>query len=494
MSQELLKKNIAAAQAEMDRTKEAVSKGAMRQNYHFMAQQGWINDPNGLIYFKGKYHFFYQYNPYDAYWGEMYWGHAISDDMLHWEYLPIALAPSEPYDSHKEGGCFSGSAIEHEGKLYVLYTGTTNYGDGFIQSQCMAYSEDGINFVKYENNPVIPHPPEGYDVSNFRDPKVWKHGDTFYLVCSGKENDLAKALLYKSKNLKDWEFFNVLVESRGEFGFMWECPDFYEIDGKYVLTFSPMGVNERTSVYLVGDMNYDTGKFTYTNIGQFDFGFDYYAPQSFLDDKGRRIIVGWANAWDWAPWWKDWGPSFKEGWCGFFNLPREVKLCPDNTLQFVPVDELKSIRGQGVSVEHITVDDLVEVECEDGNSFEMKMEIDLEKTSAKQFSLLLRCDDKNKTVVTFDLEHQMFYFDRNHSDNWSTGICRGPIILKDRKTMKIRLFVDKSSIEVYTDDYKTTFCCNVFAGESQNKNYISVSGGQMAVIKLKTWKLSKVMK
>ena len=123
MSQELLKKNIQTAQEEIERTKDAVSKGTMRQNYHFMAQQGWINDPNGLIYFKGKYHFFYQYNPYDAYWGAMHWGHAISDDMVHWEYLPIALAPSESYDNHKEGGCFSGSAIEHEGKLYLLYTG-----------------------------------------------------------------------------------------------------------------------------------------------------------------------------------------------------------------------------------------------------------------------------------------------------------------------------------------------------------------------------------
>ena len=148
MSQELLNENIKKAQEEIEKTKDKVSEGKMRQNYHFMAQQGWINDPNGLIYYKNKYHFFYQYNPYDAYWGAMHWGHAISDDMLHWEYLPVALAPSEPYDNHKEGGCFSGSAIEHDGKLYLVYTGTTNYGDGFIQSQCLAYSEDGVHFVK----------------------------------------------------------------------------------------------------------------------------------------------------------------------------------------------------------------------------------------------------------------------------------------------------------------------------------------------------------
>ena len=494
MSQELLNENIKKAQEEIEKTKDKVSEGKMRQNYHFMAQQGWINDPNGLIYYKNKYHFFYHYNPYDAYWGAMHWGHAISDDMLHWEYLPVALAPSEPYDNHKEGGCFSGSAIEHDGKLYLVYTGTTNYGDGFIQSQCLAYSEDGVHFEKYENNPIIPHPPEGYDESNFRDPKVWKHGDYFYLVCGSKKNNLASALLYRSKDLKNWEFFNVLAESRGEFGYMWECPDFYEIGDKHVLMFSPMGINERTSVYLVGDMNYDTGKFTYTNVGQIDYGFDYYAPQSFLDSKGRRIIVGWANAWDWMPWWKDWGPSFKEGWCGFFDLPREVVLCPDNTLKFVPIKEIENIRKEEKCIKEISVTKEEQFNCIESDCFEMEMDIDLESTTADKFSLLLRCNENNKTKVTFDLKHQMLYFDRNNSDNWSEGIARGPLILKDKKNMKIRAFVDKSSIEVYTDDYKTNCSCNVFADSSQTGNYIVTDEGCLNIREIKMWELKETIK
>lgn len=117
----------------------------MRQKYHFMAETGWINDPNGLIYFKGKYHFFYQYNPYQSFWENMHWGHAVSDDLIHWEYLPVALAPSEPYEDHLKGGCFSGSAIEFDGKLYLIYTAATNHGNGFVQTQCVAYSEDGIH-------------------------------------------------------------------------------------------------------------------------------------------------------------------------------------------------------------------------------------------------------------------------------------------------------------------------------------------------------------
>ena len=131
MSYEIMKKNIERAQQEINGKKDKVKNGKMRQHYHFMAQTGWLNDPNGLIYFQGKYHFFYQYNPYHGFWEWMHWGHAVSEDMLHWEYLPLALAPSESYDDHLRGGCFSGSAVEMDGKLYLVFTAATNEGRGF---------------------------------------------------------------------------------------------------------------------------------------------------------------------------------------------------------------------------------------------------------------------------------------------------------------------------------------------------------------------------
>ena len=319
----------------------------MKPKLHFTAPYHWINDPNGLIYYKGNYHIFYQHFPYDNKWGTMHWGHAITKDFVNFEHLPIALYPSKDFDRN---GCFSGSAIEIDGQLYLYYTAIkyakenpsnvhNQYSDDDLRaSQALVVSSDGIHFDNVKNKKqIIPMIQEAYlgDYRHTRDPKVWKHGDYFYLVCGSKKNNLASALLYRSKDLKNWEFFNVLAESRGEFGYMWECPDFYEIGDKHVLMFSPMGINERTSVYLVGDMNYDTGKFTYTNVGQIDYGFDYYAPQSFLDSKGRRIIVGWANAWDWMPWWKDWGPSFKEGWCGFFDQERWfcVRIIPLSLFQ-----------------------------------------------------------------------------------------------------------------------------------------------------------------
>lgn len=134
MSNELMQQKIEKAQRWIDCRKQVVKDGNMRQHYHFMAQAGWINDPNGLIYFKGKYHFFYQCNPYEGFWGSIYWGHAVSDDMLHWEYLPLALAPSEVYDEHPRGGCFSGSAIEHDGRLFLMYTAAANEGRGVEQT------------------------------------------------------------------------------------------------------------------------------------------------------------------------------------------------------------------------------------------------------------------------------------------------------------------------------------------------------------------------
>ena len=131
----------------------------LRPVFHFTAPYGWINDPNGFCYFKGMYHLFYQYNPHGCEWSKMYWGHAVSKDLTHWEDLPIALYPDQEYDTDEVGGCFSGSAIVRGDRLYVFYTGTSRHGNMLVQSQCMAYSDDGIKFEKYSGNPVVRHPP-----------------------------------------------------------------------------------------------------------------------------------------------------------------------------------------------------------------------------------------------------------------------------------------------------------------------------------------------
>ena len=495
MSEQLMHDRIQKIHNLVQTNKEAVFQSQWRQRYHFMSECGWINDPNGLIWYQGKYHFFYQYNPYSGFWDSMHWGHAVSEDMLHWEYLPIALAPSERYDNHLKGGCFSGSAIEDNGRLWIMYTGTANNGNGFEQTQCVAWSDDGINFHKYEGNPVITAP-EGVATDMFRDPKVWKHGDTFYMVCGASRNGRAQALLYRSDDFLHWEFVNILAESRGEWGYMWECPDFFQLEDKFVLMFSPMGGGERTSVYLVGDFDYSTGKFHWTHAGENDWGFDYYAPQSFLAPDGRRIMVAWANCWDWMPHWKDWGPTYTDGWNGSFNLPREVRLLPDNTLQFVPIRELESIRTAG----HVQNTFLLaegapySVSAGDGVSCELKFQIDLEKTDAKAMEIWLRCDDDHKTVCRLDFANAELTVDRNHADDWSRGKTKSVLFLRDSKTLDVHIFLDQSSVEIFTTNYCNNHSLNVFADRKQNGIFFHACGGSVTISGLETYGLERTIR
>lgn len=298
--------------------------------------------------------------------------------------------------------------------------------------------------------------------------------------------------LYKSSNMFDWEFVNVLAESRGEWGFMWECPDFYPLGDKYVLMFSPMGGGERTSVYLVGEFDYNTGKFCYNISGEIDWGFDYYAPQSFKAPDGRRLIVGWGNCWDWMPFWKDWGPTYREGWCGFFNLPREVKLREDNTLQFVPVQELEALREEKTEFSDVLLhDNETKVVCNDA-IFEMKIKINLKDTTAKQLKLILRQTEEHKTEVVYDFENSEIRFDRNMSDGWSKGIARCPLQLQGKEELDIHIYSDRSNIELFSDEYRNNITCNIFSLDDDVNNMITTYGGQVKLDKVETWKLKKV--
>lgn len=491
MSIELMQKRIVEAGQEIEKKKEIVKTGRMRQHYHFMGQTGWINDPNGLIYYKGKYHFFFQYNPYYGFWDYMHWGHAVSDDMLHWEYLPLALAPSESYDDHMRGGCFSGSAIEHDGKLFLMYTSAAHHGKGYEQTQCIAYSEDGIRFEKYDGNPVLTAP-EGVVPDQFRDPKVWKHEDTYYMVCGASRDNRAQALLYRSKDMLHWTFFNVMAESRGEWGYMWECTDFYPLEDKYVLMFSPMGSGDHTAMYMVGDFDYETGKFHSHINGEIDWGFDFYAPQSFQAPDGRRIIVGWANEWEWMPLWKDWGPTYREGWCGFFNIPREVRMMENGTLQFLPIAELEAIRERPEQISSLVVtEEEEELTAGDGVSFEMKFKIDLEESDADRMELILRCGEGKKTVCLFDFGKAELSVDRNEADGWGVGISRSVMFLKGKKELDVHILSDQSCLEIFTDCYQNSHSNNIFASDAQNQLKVCAHGGKVVIREYESWGLAE---
>ena len=295
-----------------------------RFQFHFEPQKGWMNDPNGLIYFRDRYHVFYQHYPYASQWGQMHWGHAVSDDLIHWEELPIALYPDMEYED--DGGCFSGSAIEQDGRLYLFYTSVSHE---MGQTQSVAYSDDGLHFIKYSGNPVIRENP--LDSPDFRDPKVTYIDGTYYMVVGSGDENSGKVLLFSSENLLRWHYVGILFQG-AEYAHCIECPDFFKLGDRYVLMFSKINEKERSTYFVVGD--FVNGTLVNISISRPEWGADFYAPQTFTDGK-RRIMIGWMYHWG-----KE-APA-ERPFAGALSIPRELKLVGDRVFNF-PVKEAQHL-------------------------------------------------------------------------------------------------------------------------------------------------------
>lgn len=305
------------------------------QKIHFKAPNCWINDPNGFIWYKGRYHLFYQCFPYSAHWGRMHWGHAVSKDLVNWEEKGIALFPSKTDD---RSGCFSGSAIEYKDKMYIYYTGV-NYteedpenincciNDTFTAAQLMITSEDGMKFDNITDKKTVIPPIEDKkigDKNHTRDPKVWRGKDAWYMVLGSTVDKNGRLLFYKSSDLKTWQYLNYC--EKDDFGWMWECPDFFEIDGKGVMIFSPMGFfndgngYDSVTVCMLSSFDENTGKMELSeNYQLFDYGIDLYAPQSTTDEDGNRVVIAWARM-------PEAIITEKGEWCGMMCIPRIVDV------------------------------------------------------------------------------------------------------------------------------------------------------------------------
>lgn len=305
----------------------------MKQKLHLKAPNNWINDPNGFIYYKGKYHLFYQYFPYEPRWGTMHWGHAVSDDLLTWEHKGIALFPSKYAD---QNGCFSGSAVEADGRMHLFYTGVhfheTNpedihvcLNDQFESAQLMISSEDGFHFDNAKEKKVIIPPLENSEIgdkTHTRDPKVWRGKDAWYMVLGSLTKERkGQLLIYRSENLTDWEYKNSVTKEEG-FGWMWECPDYFEIPGGKVLIISPMGLlseepfEGNQTVCMPVEFDEDTCSMQIPDEYQYmDYGLDLYAPQTTTDAEGRRVLTAWLRM----------PEAVKGGWIGMFCIPRVVE-------------------------------------------------------------------------------------------------------------------------------------------------------------------------
>ena len=341
---------------------EQMIPASARPAFHLSSRAGWMNDPNGFSFYQGKYHLFYQYYPYESKWGPMHWGHAVSEDLLHWEYLPAAIAPDTLAD---KDGCFSGSAVElPDGRQLLMYTGVSAGGqqpDGRrleVQTQCLALG-DGIDYEKYPGNPVLTDAdiPAGSSRYDFRDPRLWREKDgTYRMVVGNRPADgSGQILLYSSTDGFHWKFESVLAENRNRFGLMWECPDFFELDGKHVLLTSPQDMlpsgfeyhNGNGTLCLIGRFDEERKVFLEEHDQAIDYGIDFYATQTLLTPDGRRIMIAWMQNWDTLA-----IASLKAPWFGQMTIPRELSIQNGRLYQW-PVRELEALRSGHVAYENV---------------------------------------------------------------------------------------------------------------------------------------------
>lgn len=454
-----------------------------RLHYHLMPQANWMNDPNGLVFFNGYYHVFYQHHPYSPDWGPMHWGHARTKDFIHWEHLPIALAPSEDYD---EDGCFSGSAVVEDGVLHLFYTGHRIVDGKAIQVQCRASSTDGIRFVKDPKNPLINHfPPEGSE--DFRDPKVWKHGDSWYMVLASGKDGIGKVLFYKSKDLTEWGYVGVLMESDGPQGTIWECPDLFELDGKHVLVVSPIGREPRRVIYFAGELDYNSGKFTAEYSRELDHGPDFYAAQSFFATE-RRIVLAWMDAWEVEM------PSKKHNWAGALSLPRTLSLDQNGQLRSQPLVEFEGLRKEKISVTDLLLKsgdkNLPSFDLSEAG-LEICLEIDLVESTASQFGLAFAdAENQSSFSLGFKTMGQQLYLDTSQAGAGTQGIFSTEVAPQGLK-LELRIFLDRSSIEIFAEQGVATFTARIYPKSHKLIPTLFALDGDLKVTDVKFWSLHK---
>jgi beta-fructofuranosidase len=449
-----------------------------RPLWHFTPAYGWMNDPNGLIQWGGEYHFFYQHHPFGTDWGPMHWGHAVSGDLVRWRHLPIALAPSP--GGPDAGGVFSGSAVDDGGVLGLVYT-----GHGERQVQCLATSRDGRVFAKDPANPVLPAPPEGFSTADFRDPKAWRAEGKWWLVAGSHRGGRGAALLFESSDLRQWRFKAVAAESDGTQGSMWECPDLFAVDGRHVLVYSPMGLPSRAPLLLVGRLDDASGRFTAASRHVADHGFDFYAPQSFEDVKGRRVVIGWMDSWEAKAW-----PTKAHGWAGAMSVPRELRLLPDGVPVWRPVAEVESLRsdprrqeprafGPGTAV----LDTLA------GDSLDLELEID--PGAARRVALAVRrsADGRQQTRVVLDRDAGTLAMDRERAGAGDGGVHAAPLRLGAGETLRLRVLVDRSSVEVFAQDGRVVLTDRVYP-DPASLGVALEADAPARLVRLNAWRLA----
>ncbi|PFG58006.1 beta-fructofuranosidase [Vibrio sp. ES.051] len=426
-------------------------------DYHIAPKFGLLNDPNGLCFFNGEHHLFYQWTPVGPVHGMKYWYHLSTKDFVHFEDHGIGLYPDQDYDSH---GVYSGGALVENDSALLFFTGNKR-DDNWqrVPTQCFAkMSSDG----KIEKHGVVIK--NEHYTEHFRDPKVWKQGDDYLMVVGAQTfEETGSMVLYRSRDLMNWQHKGPIKTRYNNLGYMWECPDFFEIDNRSVMLFSPQGVssdnpydfkNIYSVAYIVGDrLNLDSVELgNHQDIAQPDYGFDFYAPQTYLDDIGRRILIAWIGLPEIDT------PSVEYQWAGMLSLPRELKI-KDGYLVQSALPELKALQGEAV-----TVKNALEL---DTTSFVVQLETDTD-----EFELTLA--NASGDNIVFAATKAEFIFDRSkmsHLYAEEFGCVRKAPRLSKKQT--IAIYVDKSVIEIFINGGKHTMSSRFFIDDLSS---LSITG------------------
>ena len=456
-------------------TESTEQPGRYRLGHHLMPPVGWLNDPNGLCWFKGRYHIFFQYSPFEVQGGLKFWGHYSSENLVSWKYEGTALYPDSPYDCH---GVYSGSAFVENEKMHLFYTGNVKLdgeydyiNNGRVTSTIHVESEDGVHFgVKEEVIPFKEYP-KNY-TCHIRDPKVWKEDGKYRMVLGGRlKEEKGSVLFYESEDLKKWELEHTLTTKKA-FGYMWECPDYFTLDEAKVLSVSPQGLKREEyrfqNIYQSGYfLMKEDGSVSEEDFCEWDMGFDFYAPQTFLDQKGRRILIGWMGMPDADEEYQN--CTLEEGWQHCLTVPRELKYQNGKIYQY-PVEELMNLRRWE---KKLSQEDR-EVETE--GAFDL--ELQLEKGPAK-------------VVLTdvFTLEHRDGILTLTMDEEVGAGRRNRNACVEQVKD--IRILADTSAVEIYVNQGEVVFSSRFYGKTRAHMLKVEAEKFRGGLWKLEKMKVAK---
>ncbi len=458
-----------------------------RPDFHLTPTIGWMNDPNGFSVYKGEVHLFYQYHPYSTKWGPMHWGHVKTRDFLHWERLPVALAPDTEYDRN---GCFSGSAVElPDGHQLIVYTGVRQVREenGELhehQTQCVAVG-DGVDYEKYEMNPVITAGdlPVGGSAFDFRDPKIWREDGKYYIVVGNRPADgSGSILLYESEDCLSWKYKGVLAACHNQYGRMWECPDFFELDGKHVLLTSPQEMTAiglefhagNGTVCLIGEYDREKCHLLRENVQAIDYGLDFYAPQTLLTPDGRRVMIGWMQNWETS----NCQPNYVRCF-GQMTLPRELSV-RDGRLCQTPVRELEACRSYQILYRNVHLGGLTTLQNVRGRVIDMTVTVRpaVRGGTYSWFKINVAGDGEHMTTVRYKPECSTVRIDRTRCGFPHDIVNVRDFVVSARQgEIKLRLVLDKYSMELFVNDGEQAATTVIYTDVSADAISFDALGG-----------------